>query len=56
MTVTPKSMQGAPPEVPTPTTTPHSFGFRPGVDLDKLNRLAGQLAAETAAEILERAR
>jgi hypothetical protein len=29
-----------------PTTIPHSFGFRPGVDLDKLNQLADELEAE----------
>ena len=26
-----------------PKTAPHSFGFRPGVDLDKLGQLADQL-------------
>lgn len=31
------------------------FGFRPGVDLDKLNQLAGELEAEAAAEPLGRA-
>jgi hypothetical protein len=25
-----------------PKTIPHSFGFRPGVDLDKLGQLAGE--------------
>ncbi|MDE0218615.1 MAG: ribbon-helix-helix domain-containing protein [Spirochaetaceae bacterium] len=29
-----------------PTTKPHHFGFRPGVDLDKLNQLADELEAE----------
>lgn len=29
-----------------PRTIPHSFGFRPGVDLDKLNQLADELEAE----------
>ena len=29
-----------------PKTVPHSFGFRPGVDLDKLNQLADELEAE----------
>ena len=27
-------------------TIPHSFGFRPGVDLDKLNQLADELESE----------
>ena len=31
-----------------PKTIPHSFGFRPGVDLDKLNQLADELEAEVA--------
>ncbi len=30
-------------DVPAPKTIPHSFGFRPGVDLDKLNQLADEL-------------
>jgi hypothetical protein len=29
-----------------PKTIPHSFGFRPGVDLDKLGQLADELEAE----------
>jgi hypothetical protein len=29
-----------------PRTLPHSFGFRPGIDLDRLNQLADQLEAE----------
>ena len=31
---------------PAPKTIPHSFGFRPGVDLDKLGQLADELEAE----------
>ena len=30
-----------------PRTVPHSFGFRPGVDLDKLGQLADESEAET---------
>ncbi len=30
-----------------PKTIPHSFGFRPGIDLDKLNQLADELEDET---------
>jgi hypothetical protein len=32
-----------------PKTIPHSFGFKPGVDLDKLNQLADELEAEAFA-------
>jgi hypothetical protein len=32
-----------------PKTIAHSFGFTPGVDLDKLNQLADELEAETYA-------
>jgi len=32
-----------------PRTVPHAFGFRPGVDLDKLNQLADELEAEAFA-------
>ncbi len=35
---------------PTPKTVPHSFGFRPGVDLDKLGQLADELEAEAFAD------
>jgi hypothetical protein len=27
-------------------TIPHAFGFRPGIDLDKLNQLVDELEAE----------
>ena len=29
-----------------PKTIPHSFGFRPGIDPDKLNQLADELESE----------
>ena len=32
--------------VPRVTTRPHAFGFKPGIDLDKLNQLADELEAE----------
>jgi hypothetical protein len=32
---------------PAPKTAPHSFGFRPGVDLDRLGQLADELEAES---------
>ena len=50
------SREMAPHDVPAPKTIPHSFGFRPGVDLDKLNQLADELEAEAAAESLARTR
>ena len=50
------SREMAPRDILTPTTIPHSFGFRPGVDLDKLNQLADELEAEAAVESLARTR
>lgn len=32
-----------------PKTIPHSFGFKPGIDLDKLNQLVDELEAEETA-------
>jgi len=37
---------------PAPKTMPHSFGFRPGIDPDKLGQLADELEAEAFAETL----
>jgi hypothetical protein len=34
------------PQHKAPKTIPHAFGFRPGIDLDKLNQLADELEAE----------
>jgi hypothetical protein len=39
-----------------PRTLPHSFGFRPGVDLDKLGQLADELEAEAFTAAAERSR
>lgn len=41
---------------PPPRTIPHSFGFRPGIDLDKLNQLVDELEAEAFAEAQARRR
>jgi hypothetical protein len=41
---------------PAPKTIPRSFGFRPGVDLDKLNQLADELEAEALTRSLEKIR
>jgi hypothetical protein len=35
-----------------PKTIPHSFGFMPGIDLDKLGQLADELEAEVFANNL----
>jgi len=35
---------------PVPKTIPHSFGFRPGVDLDKLGQLSDESEAEAFAD------
>ncbi len=43
-----------PPAGEVPRTIPHSFGFRPGIDLDKLNQLADELEAEEMAAALAR--
>ncbi len=50
------SKEIAPGDFRVPKTIPHSFGFRPGVDLDKLNQLGDELEAEAMAESLARAR
>jgi hypothetical protein len=34
---------------PAPKVIPHAFGFRPGIDLDKLNQLADELEDEAYA-------
>jgi hypothetical protein len=39
-----------------PRTIPHSFGFRTGVDLDKLGQLADELEAEEFAATAGRSR
>ena len=43
-----------PQSVDVPRTIPHSYGFRPGIDLDKLNQLADELEVDAAAESLGR--
>jgi hypothetical protein len=35
---------------PAPKTMPHSFGFRPGIDVDKLGQLADELEADAFAD------
>lgn len=36
------------------TVRPHAFGFKPGVDLDRLNQLSDELEAEETARTLRR--
>ncbi|MEE8522727.1 MAG: CopG family transcriptional regulator [Thermoanaerobaculia bacterium] len=43
-----------PTEGDVPKTIPHSFGFRPGIDLDKLNQLVDELEVDAVTESLER--
>ena len=35
---------------PVPKTIPHSFGFRPGIDLDKLGQFVDELETEAFVE------
>lgn len=39
---------------PVPRVLPHSFGFKPGVDLDRLNQLVDELDVEATADKLQR--
>jgi hypothetical protein len=39
--------QAAPRRGAVPKTAPHSFGFRPGIDTDRLGQLADELEAES---------
>lgn len=41
---------------PAPKTIPHSFGFTPGVDLDKLGQLADELEIEEYASSMSKVR
>ena len=46
-------MGGKRPRSPRFAVQPHSFGFRPGLDLDRLNQLVDELESEeTARELL----
>jgi len=47
-------MQGRAPQVPRFRVTPHAFGFKPGVDLDRLNHLVDDLDTEAAVARLRR--
>lgn len=43
---------GRTPRRPRFEVRPHAFGFKPGVDLDRLNQLVDELDAEAAARKL----
>ena len=45
---------GRPAKAPRFEVRPHRFGFRPGVDLDRLNQLADEMESdETSGELQE---
>lgn len=39
---------------PVPKTMPHSFGFKPGIDLDKLGQLVDEMEAEAYAASVQK--
>jgi hypothetical protein len=43
---------GRPASAPRFKVEPHAFGFKPGVDLDRLNQLTDELEAEESARRL----
>ena len=43
---------GRPPKAARFTVLPHAFGFKPGIDLDRLNQLVDEIDAEEAARRL----
>jgi hypothetical protein len=45
---------GRSPRAPRFRVTPHAFGFKPGVDLDRLNHLVDELDTEASAGRLRR--
>ncbi|MDE0717577.1 MAG: hypothetical protein OXH64_06530 [Rhodospirillaceae bacterium] len=47
-------LRGKPPRTQRYTVEPHAFGFRPGVDVDRLNQLADELEAEETVRRLDR--
>lgn len=47
-------MTGRPVRPPRFEVRPHAFGFRPGIDLDRLNQLVDELEADERARRLAR--
>jgi len=42
------------PNNPIPKTIPHSFGFNPGIDLDKLNQLTDEFESDEFLKSLQK--
>jgi hypothetical protein len=47
-------LAGRAPKAPRFEVEPHAFGFKPGVDLDRLNQLVDEMEAEERARRLRR--
>ena len=47
-------LSGKPTRPPRFEVRPHAFGFKPGVDLDRMNQLVDELASDEAARKLGR--
>ena len=47
-------LSGKPGRAPRFEVQPHAFGFKPGVDLDRMNQLVDELDSEEAARKLAR--
>ena len=47
-------MRGKPPRARRFKVEPHAFGFKPGVDVDRLNQLVDEMEAEEIARKLPR--
>ena len=47
-------IRGKPPRVPCFKVEPHAFGFKPGIDTDRLNQLVDEMEADEVAQTLAR--
>ena len=47
-------MRGKPTRPPRFKVEPHAFGFKPGVDIDRLNQLVDEMEADESAQRLAR--
>lgn len=47
-------MRGKPPRAPFFKVEPHAFGFKPGIDTERLNQLVDEMEAEEFARKLAR--
>lgn len=47
-------VRGKPPRTPPFRVEPHAFGFKPGIDADRLNRLVDEMEADEVARKLAR--